>query len=209
MPFAGAEAALDARLALAGRAGGGTQGGVARQGEERAAVGDALGLLDLERGLNVGAREVLLPHERGHEVRVVLAWQRAKDGHERELVVKVANGVHTGGLSRVAGAGADLCDLLRVELNDARHGLLDAGCDGRESLFWPLDDREQVVVHAEAHSGDLLDVHVLDCGPHPCRVVVVVDNVGCAVSERGVRGCHWLPSPGGCGTRSARVCTLP
>jgi hypothetical protein len=63
---------------------------VAKWGEERAAVGVALGLLDLEHGLDVGAREVLLAHERRDKVRVLLALQRAEHGHERKLVVEVA-----------------------------------------------------------------------------------------------------------------------
>jgi hypothetical protein len=63
VPVAGAEAALDAWLVLAGRLGGGAKGGIARRGEERALVGVALGLLDLEGGLDVGAREVLLANE--------------------------------------------------------------------------------------------------------------------------------------------------
>jgi hypothetical protein len=47
VPFASAEAALDAQLVLAGRAGGGAQGSVTGRGEKRAAVGVALGLLNL------------------------------------------------------------------------------------------------------------------------------------------------------------------
>jgi hypothetical protein len=89
-------------------------------------VGVALGLLDLERGLDVGAREVLLPHERRDEVRVLLAWEGAEHRHERELVVEVTDGVVAGRLREAAGAGADLRDLLGAELDDARDGLLDA-----------------------------------------------------------------------------------
>jgi hypothetical protein len=61
-------------------------------------VSVALGLLDLERGLDVGARQVLLPHERRDKVSVLLARQRAEHSHERELVVEVDRGPHLGGV---------------------------------------------------------------------------------------------------------------
>jgi hypothetical protein len=150
---------------------------VAGRGEEGTAVRVALGLLDLERGLDVGAREVLLAHARQHEVCVLLARQRAEHGHERELVVEVADGIHAGGLGGAAGAGRALRDGRGAELDDTRDGLLDAGCDGGESLLRALDDGEQVIVRAEAHTGDLLDMHGLDRGPHLRWVVVVVDDM--------------------------------
>jgi hypothetical protein len=89
VPVTSAEAALDARLVLAGRLGGGAKSGIAGQGEESAVVGVALGLLDLQSGLDVGASEVLLATERRREVAVLLAQQRAEHCHERELVVEV------------------------------------------------------------------------------------------------------------------------
>jgi hypothetical protein len=141
-------------------------------------MGVALGLLDLEHGLNVGAREVLLPHERRDEVSVLLVRQRAEHGHERKLVVEVADGIGAGDLGAAsAGASGDLRDLRGAELDDACNGLLDAGSNSGECLLRTLDYREQVVVRAEAHAGDLLDVHGLDCGPHCGGVVVAVDDV--------------------------------
>jgi hypothetical protein len=116
-------------------------------------VGVALGLLNLERGLDVGAREILLPDERRREVAVLLARQRAEHRHERELVVEVVNPVVAGADGHLHGGGA--------ELLDASESVLNARCNGGECLVGALDDAEELVVPREAHAGHLLDVHEL------------------------------------------------
>jgi hypothetical protein len=73
-------------------------------------VGVALGLLDLECGLDVAAREVLLTNERQCEVAVLLARQRAEHRHERELVVEVVEPVRACAGGEPHDSGAELLD---------------------------------------------------------------------------------------------------
>jgi hypothetical protein len=124
-------------------------------------MGAALGLFDLECGLNSATCEVRRAHEQQDEIAVLVARESTKHGHERKLVVEVLDGVGHQCTRNSDSGGAQL-------LHAGNSGL-NACSNSRQGVLGALDNQEQLVVRAEASPGDLLHVDLEQCLPHCVR----------------------------------------